>query len=169
MGRMKKVVVSAEGWQICLAWWVLILLYNSISNDQVIWKSALSILLAVGVFGWFMLLGTAMNDNLPEDEQKSDVLFIICCFYGVLIVAASSVLRDVHIDPTFGLMFAFLFVVSFFYIIYFTSTAFTINQDYSEDKKLRVEIIFLLFIAFVFGILVIQSHVRNFFNQSRNQ
>ncbi|MBT1689005.1 hypothetical protein [Dawidia soli] len=166
---MKKIVVSVEGWQIFFVWWVVIISYSSIPNDQGIWKSALSILLAVGVFGWFMLSGTALNDNLPEDEQKSDVPFIICCFYGVLAVAASSVLKDVYIDPILGLSFAFLFVASFFYIIYFISTAFAINQDYSENKKLRVEIIFLLFIAFVFGILVIQSHIRRFFNQSGNQ
>jgi hypothetical protein len=169
MGRMKKVVVSVEGWQIFLIWWAVIISYSIIPNDQIIWKSALSILLAVSIFGWFMLLGIALNDNLPEDEQKPDQLFIVCCFYGVLAISVSSILTDVYLLPILGIVLAILFVVSSFYVIYFTSYVFTINQDHSLFKKLRVELIFLLFIGFLFGILVIQSHVRNFFKASRDQ
>jgi len=49
-------------------------------------------------------------------------------------------------------------------VIYFVSTLFFDNQERFLDKeKLSAELVFILFIAFVVGVLVIQSRVRKFF------
>jgi len=141
--------------------------YGIVPDEQQALKMASSILLAVVVFGWFLILGKGLNENLPEDEQKSDTLFVVSCFYGMLIVSTSAIMKGVQIDES-QIEYAILLVVSFalstLYVIYFVSTLFFDNQERFLDKeKLSAELVFILFIAFVVGVLVIQSRVRKFF------
>jgi len=85
-----------------------------------------------------------------------------------LLVCVSAVLKDVPIDESmlvYVILLFVSFVFSFFYMIYFTSTLYTSNQDrFLEKEKLSVKATFILFIVFILGILVLQSRVRKFFN-----
>jgi|JI102314DRNA_FD_contig_71_2395741_length_1384_multi_2_in_0_out_0_2 hypothetical protein len=167
MAELKRLVVKADSWKIFFVFVGSMLFYGITPDEQSILKIVASILLAVVIFGWFLILGTSLNDNLPEDQQKSDALFIISCFYGILLVSVSAILKDTAIDEEIAeyvVVLIVLFGLSFFYVIYFTSTLYTSNQERFLDKeKLSAEVIFILFIAFIFGVLVLQSRVKKFF------
>lgn len=164
---LKGLIVKAEPWQIFFVFVGAILLYGIVPNDQQVLKIIASISLGIVIFGWFLVLGTSLNENLPEDEQSSDTLFIICCFYGLLLVSVSALLKDIALDEDL-ISYAAVVLVSFglstFYIIYFASIQFTSNQERFLDKeKLNAQSIFILFICFIIGVLVLQSRVRKFF------
>jgi len=82
MARVKRLVVKAEPWQIFLVFAGAVLFYGIVPDAQQELKIIASILLSVIIFGWFLILGTSLNENLPEEDQKTDTLFIISCFYG---------------------------------------------------------------------------------------
>jgi hypothetical protein len=167
MARMKKFIVKAESWQIFLVFVGVMLVYGIVPDEQQALKIVASILLAVVIFGWFLILGTSLNENLPEDQQKSDTLFVISCFYGILLVSGSAILKDIPIDEDmagYAIVFVISFGLSFFYVIYFTSTLYASNQErFWNGEKLSAEVIFILFIAFIFGVLILQSRVKRFF------
>lgn len=167
MRKINRLVIKAEPWQILFLFIGAILLYSLTPNEQAVLKIITSILLAVVIFGWFLILGMSLNENLPEDQQMSDTFFIISCFYGILLVSLSAILRNVSMGEDmigYVIMLLVLFGFSFFYIIYFTSTLFTSNQEHLSSKdKLRAEVIFILFIGFILGILILQSRIRKFF------
>lgn len=167
MAGLTKLIVKADPWLIFLIFLGVMLCYGIVPDEQQILKMASSILLAVVVFGWFLILGKGLNENLPEDEQRSDILFVVSCFYGMLIVSASAIIKGVEIDESqieYAILLVASFALSTFYVIYFVSTLFSDNQERFLDKeKLSAELVFILFIAFVVGVLVIQSRVRKFF------
>jgi len=166
MAELKRLVVKAEPWQLFFVFTGAMLFYGIVPDEQHVLKIIASVLLAVVLFGWFLILGTSLNENLPEDEQKPDTLFTISCFYGILLVCLSAVLKNVPIEDIaeYAIVLVILFGISFFYMIYFVSVLFASNQDhYTDREKLTAEVIFILFIVFVFGVLILQSRVRRFF------
>ncbi len=167
MAGLKKIVVKAEPWQIFCVFVGAILFYGLATDEQQILKVVASILLAVVIFGWFLILGTSLNENLPDDQQKSDTLFIISCFYGLLLVCISAILKDIPIDEdmaVYAIVLVISFALSVLYVIYFTSNLYASNQELFLDKeKLSDKVIFILFIAFILGVLVLQSRVKKLF------
>lgn len=167
MAGLRRFIVKASSWQIFFIFLGTILIYGITPEENESLKIATSILLAVVFFGWFLLLGTSLNDNLPETQQKSDTLFILSCFYGVLAVSVSAILKDVQVDEQM-MALAMVLVISFglssFYVIYFASVLFGSNQErLMEKEKLSPELIFILFVGFIFGILLLQSRIKKMF------
>jgi hypothetical protein len=174
MTRLERLVVTAEPWQLFFSF-ISVLTFNGIvSQEHEALKIASSILLAVVIFGWFLILGKGLNENLPEDEQKSDALFIISCFYTILLSSIFAILDYIPIDAYmkeelmgYVVALGISVVASVFYMMYFASTLFVQNQDRFLDKeKLSAEATFLLFIVFIFGVLILQTRVRKFFHKS---
>jgi hypothetical protein len=168
MAELKRLVVKADPWIVFFVFVGSMLLYGLAPDDPQALKITASILLAVIIFGWFLILGTSLNENLPEDQQKSDALFIISCFYGILFVSLSAILKDTSIEEEiveYVIALVVLFGLSLFYMIYFTSVLYASNQERLLDKdRLSAEVIFILFIAFIFGVLILQGRVKKFFD-----
>lgn len=167
MGKLSRLVVQADGWQVLLVFLGAMLFYGIVPDQQHVLKIVASILLAVVIFGWFLVVGTSLNENLPEDQQKPDTLFTISCFYAILLVSASALLNDVEMDEdamVYAIALVISFGASFFYMIYFTSVLFTSNQEHFKDKeKLSAEVTFVLFVTFILGVLVLQNRIKRFF------
>ncbi|MBX2965803.1 MAG: hypothetical protein KF845_06635 [Cyclobacteriaceae bacterium] len=167
---MSTLIVRAKPWQIFLVFAGVITFYGIIPDDQQILNATASILLAVIFFGWFLIVGMSLNKNLPEDEQKPDTLFTISCFYGIVLVSVSALLKNLPVNESltgYAIALVISFGVSSFYMIYFTSILYSINQErFLKKGKLNAELVFILFIGFILGILVLQSRIRKIFSQS---
>ena len=168
MTRLRKLVVSAEPWQVFLVF-VGVIVFNGIVKDhQETLKIIAYILLSVVIFGWFLVLGTSLNDNLPEDEQKSATFYVICCCYGIFAVSSSSILETIPIDTDFepyAIAASISFCLAGSYIFYFASTVYFSNQERFLDKdRLSAGATFILFIVFIVGVLVFQSRVKKIFH-----
>lgn len=168
MVELKRLVVKADPWKVFFVFVGAILIYEITPDEQSILKIVASTLLAVVIFGWFLILGTSLNDNLPEDQQKSDALFIISCFYGMLLMPLSEIFKVTQIEMIveFAFVLFLTFGLSFFYILYFTSVLYVSNQErfLEEKERLSAQVVFILFITFILGVLVFQSRVRKFFD-----
>lgn|SRR5690606_11616143 len=168
MAELKRRVVKADPWILFFTFIGSMLFYGIAPDEQQVLKIISSIFLAVIIFGWFLILGTSLNENLPEEEQKSDALFVVSCIYGILFVSLSAILRDTAIDEEiveYVIVLVVLFGLSLFYIIYFASVLYASNQErFLEKDRLSAELVFILFIAFIFGVLVLQGRVRKFFD-----
>lgn len=162
---MSMTIVKAKGWQIFFVFVAGMVFYAAVPPEQESLKMIAAMLFEVIIIGWFLILGTALNENLPETEQMSPVLFTISCLYVILVTSLSSLLKDALGENSVTYLIAVIsFVISFFYMIYFTSTLYAVNQEkYLEKDKLRHEVIFILFIGFIFGVLIFQSRVRKCF------
>lgn len=172
MGRLSlsNSIVRAEPWQIFFVFLGVIVFFTIIPEEQESLKVIATILLAASIFGWLLILGRSLNENLPEDQQKPDIVFIGSCFYCILLVCVSAILKSVPMDNDmilYAVFFVVSFMVSFFYIIYFVSMLFVQNQDiFLNKEKLKAEAVFLLFIVFIVGVLWLQSRVKKFFPET---
>lgn len=164
---MKRLVVQADPWHIFFVFAGAMLICGLVPDDSDVPRFMASVLLATVIFGWFWIVGTSLNENLPEEEQRSDTLFIISCFYCALLVILAAIPGDFLIVnvAAYAVILLVPFVFGFFYMIYFVSVLFTSNQDRFSDKhKLSAEAIFVLFIVFIFGVLMLQSRIKRFFS-----
>lgn len=169
MGILKGYVIKASGWQVFSVFMLAVLFFGIVPDELYLLKSISSIVLVVVIFGWFLVTGLSLNENLPEGQQESDTLFVISCFYGILLVSTSVILRDTYLGEElmpYAIIATVTFVVATFYMIYFTSIQFVSNQEhFLRNDKLSAEATFTLFIMFLFGVLILQSRIRRFFSE----
>lgn len=124
------------------------------------------------IFGWFLLVGKNLNDELSDGERKPDLLFTINCFYLITLSSLSSILNvgnDTEKDmPLFVLVMVIYFVIAFFQVSYFASNAFLSVQNINPKKPDHYgsQSIFFFFLFFVIGVWFIQPRVNQYFEKS---
>ncbi len=170
MLRIKMFIVKAEPWQIFATFIVAMLFYRIVPDEYQLLQTAALILLNIVILGWLYVLGKCLNENLPDDKQRSDTLFVISFGYVVLVTVLVSVLKYITDDLSMDVFFMvsiILYCLSFLYILCFVSILFVDNQEeFLRNDKLNVEFVFILFLAFILGVLVLQTRIKRFFIES---
>ena len=93
MGALTDRIVKAEAWQIFLIFLVAIIFSGATLEDQGVLRIVATILLAVVIFGWLLILGVSLNENLPDNQRKSDTLFIVNGVYAILFISLSAIIE----------------------------------------------------------------------------
>ena len=158
-------MLKAPSWQIFLAVFVPLVLSINIPD---FWISTTLAILAYGVlFGWFLVVGINLNEQLPDEEKKSDILFIINCFYLILFLSISSILEDGQESeiPIILLLLVVYFAFAFFHVVSFVSQSFLALQELKSRKPTHYssQSVFLYFFIFIVGIWFIQPRINEYF------
>lgn len=157
-------ILRAEGWQIFSVFMAVMLLCAVTPDDHELLKIFVTILYGTSLFGWLFVTGRSLNDHLPEDQQKPETLFTISFFYCIAYLCISATLKNTFIETDIAeyiIISVIIFCFAFLYMLYFASTLFILNQDVlPEREKLNYKAVFVLFIIFVIGVLVLQSRIK---------
>lgn len=132
-----------------------------------------TLILCLVIFGWLVSLGIGLNRNLPESDQSSETIFLLSGFYCptiILLAAIDSGSLLTELKGEYLGIILILFFLSFFYLLYYDSVVFISNQEkyLNREDRTKPEIVFILFIVFIVGVLVLQGKIRKI-NQSANR
>lgn len=157
-------MLKAQSWQIFLA--IFLPLVISINTVDYWLSISFGILSNSILFAWFLLIGKNLNEQLSDNEKRSDTFFIINCFYLILFLSASLILDDDNKGEMPPIVFVMVcyFLFAFLYVVYFTSQSFLLIQRIKTEKRdqLSFQQVFLSFMIFIVGIWVIQPKLNQF-------
>lgn len=116
------------------------------------------------------MIGINLNNSLPPEQFKSDLIFKLSWFYVLALLSSSFIIADpdrVDSDvPIYIFILLGFFVFSFFYIIYFTANSFAVTFEHKDKYFPRPEIILLAFLIFPIGIWIIQPRIKKMFKNT---
>ena len=166
-------ILRLRSWQLFIGLVSVFVLSTYFSNGGFIEQLLSVVLPSLCLFGWFLVLGTNLNDEFDDRNKKSDVFFIVNFFYCILFIALIKIIgfenqnSDEHQNSSVMVFLGLYFIFAWMYLLYFTTTTIlkhpNLDFDYLGNRK--AEIVFLsLFIPFL-GIWVIQPRIRNYYLQ----
>lgn len=157
------ILLKAKSWQLFLLLIIPLIASSLIENYWV------GIIVDLGayalIFGWFLLVGTNLNQHLPPNEKSSDTFFTVNCFYLIVGAFVLPILGESITGagmPLYILSLSAYFAFSFFYVVYFTSKSFLAVQG-RESNVYRAEIVFISFFVFIVGLWILQPRIRKIF------
>ncbi|MEQ6121137.1 hypothetical protein [Reichenbachiella sp. MALMAid0571] len=158
-------ILKTTSWQIFLMVF-LPLMISAIVTDFLI-GSILEIISYNILFGWFLLVGKNLNEQLNDDEIRPDTFFIINCFYLIVFSSIASIMNNGRESemPMIVLLLTVYFAFAFFYVVYFTAQSFLSMQEIKSRKSSQYsdQLVFLYFFIFIVGIWFIQPRINEYF------
>jgi len=150
------------------AWKVFIILFmpfliTSIGQFDHTMTLILSILTYTVYIGWYLLIGTALNDELTNEAYRSNVFFKINCFYLLGYLAVSTVLGEdwKSFEATeYVAVLSVYNIVAFIHIIYFTTSSFLRLLDEKKVQLSNKKIAYLHFLIPFIGVWFITTTLK---------
>lgn len=161
------ILLRIKSWQLFLAIFTPVVVSDILDN----WASPLLRIISVGVlFGWYLLVGKELNEQLQEDEKENDLFFILNCLFVIVFLSLLSIFgeREELEGSMWVLLSIFYFLFSFFYIVIFTSRAFLAVQEIKSEKSAYYnnQMVYLLFFVYIIGIWFFQPRINKYTVQS---
>gem|GEM_PF-5291481 len=170
MIRIRQVLFRCNSWLVFFAFMAVAVGYQFTDNENWFAGTMSSFCFAVIEFGWFWVVGTELNDNLPAAEKRSNELFAVCCLYLMLSVPCVTLFSFTDVSETMKAvlqMTSLLAMVCLIYVLYFFSMVFGASQDRSTgNDKFAAEVIFILVLGFFFFAPLLHRRAQKFVNKS---
>lgn len=161
-------ILKRRPWEVFLVLITPLIMASAVNEDDYLLKTGLSIFSYIVIFVWYMIVGSSLNDRLPETEYKSDLLFKINCFYLLGFLSISVILRDgsepIESEMPIYIMALFLYYIfAFLYVVYFTASSYIKVLEYEKAPRQKPEIVYLSFLIIFLGVWVLQPQLKKVF------
>jgi len=163
-------VLRLDSWKVFLIMMSTIIGASIVDDKYVLIKTTISIIAYAAIFGWYLIVGSTINDSLPDEDYKSDTLFKINCVYLFAFLAMSKVMQNasevVESEMPIYIMIAFgYYAFAFLYVVFFSASSFIKAEEnqIGRKDKLKLESVYLSFLLFIIGVWVLHPRFQQLY------
>jgi len=157
--------INIAAWKLSLIFATPLIIYSIVPVDNVLVRDIFNILAVVLIFGWNLILGVSINNELGK-AKKSDFFFIVSCLVIIIYISLTIILeiRERYFASSIILsILDFVFFACYFFMVFFLTKVFISFSEEKMDKRnqIKAEAIFLAFLVPIIGVWIIQPLLRN--------
>jgi drug/metabolite transporter (DMT)-like permease len=161
-------ILKRSSWEVFLVLMTPLIIASAVNENDYLLKTGLSIFSYIVIFVWYLIVGSSLNDRLPDTEYKSDLLFKINCFYLLGFLSISVILRDgsepIESEmPLYIVALLLYYVFAFLYVIYFAASSYIKVLENENAPRPKSEIVYLSFLVIFLGVWVLQPQLKKVF------